>query len=397
VDIANLEHLNFERTDNTTILKMELNEITRLLLDFQKMPRPKRTRTFLEISGYPHYENVCSNILKFYLEPNNEHGLKDLILNSLVQLADKDFKIDCDFEQVEVHRELQTLAGNRLDLLIETENYVIGIENKIYHFLNNDLNDYSQTVLSYCGQNDKKPINIILSLYKLSSQQDIEKARADNLINITYEDLFSNIKKNIGSYLSHSNPTYSIYLTDFMKSIQNLKPATMENKVLWNFFRDNSEIVQELTDKFSEYKNFVFSKTDKLKEFLPKEEFAPTAIKQWIWDGRKEDEDCITLVHDYKILEFEISVDSSIDMNGWRIELFGRNQASNDYMFNKMCADINFLQKPFDQYEKNERLIIERFETEIELEKVATTLKDLLTRIEKYKTQVEENLLQSAK
>ena len=397
MDIANLEHLNFERTDNTTILKMELNEITRLLLDFQKMPRPKRTRTFLEISGYPHYENVCSNILKFYLEPNNEHGLKDLILNSLVQLADKDFKIDCDFEQVEVHRELQTLAGNRLDLLIETENYVIGIENKIYHFLNNDLNDYSQTVLSYCGQNDKKPINIILSLYKLSSQQDIEKARADNFINITYENLFSNIKKNIGSYLSHSNPTYSIYLTDFMKSIQNLKPATMENKVLWNFFRDNSEIVQELTDKFSEYKNFVFSKTDKLKEFLPKEEFAPTAIKQWIWDGRKEDEDCIALVHDYKILEFEISVDSSIDMNGWRIELFGRNQASNDYMFNKMCADINFLQKPFDQYEKNERLIIERFETEIELEKVATTLKDLLTRIEKYKTQVEENLLQSAK
>lgn len=375
---------------------MELNEITRLLLDFQKMPKPKRARTFLEISGYPHYENVCSNILKFYLEPNNEHGLKDLILNSLVQLADKDFKIDCDFEQVEVYRELQTLAENRLDLLIETENYVIGIENKIFHFLNNDLNDYSKTVLSYCEQNDKTPINIILSLNKLSNHQDIEKARADNFINITYEDLFTNIKKYIGSYLSHSNPTYSIYLTDFMKSIQNLKPATMENKVLWNFFKDNSEIVQELTDKYSEYKNTVFAKAERLKEFLPKEEFAPLAIKQWIWDGRKEDCDCFALVHDYKIAEFEISVDTTIEIKGWTIEVFGRNATSKDYLFDKMCADTNFLQKPIDQYERNDRLLIQKFETEVELEKVATTLKDLLTRIEKYKTQVEEIILQQA-
>ena len=258
------------------------------------------------------------------------------------------------------------------------------------------MNDYSKTVLSYCQQNDKTPINIILSLNKLSNQQDIEKAKADDFINITYEDLFNNIKNNIGSYLSHSNPTYSIYLTDFMKSIQNLRPATMENKVLWNFFKNNSEIVQELTAKYSEYKNTVFAKAERLKEFLPKEVFAPLAIKQWVWDGRKEDYDCFALVHDYKIEEFEISVDTNIEIKGWTIEVFGRNTTSKDYLFNKMCADTSFLQKPLNQYEKSDRLIIQRFETEIELEKVATTLKDLLARIEKYKTRVEENISQQA-
>lgn len=369
---------------------MELNEITRLLLDFQKIPKPKRTRTFLEISGYPHFENVCSNILKFYLQPNNEHGLKDLVLNSLIHLTGKEFIIDYDFERVKVQREIQTLDKNRLDLLIITKKYVIGIENKIFHFLNNDLNDYSNTVLWHCGQNDKTPINIVLSLNKLSIQ-DMEKAKAANFINITYEELFSQIKKKIGSYLSHSNPTYTIYLTDFINSIQNLKPATMDNKALWNFFKANSELVQEFTDKYNDYKNTVFAKVEKLKEFLPKEEFAPLAIRQFLWDGRKEDSDCFVLVHNYIIEGFGISVDTTIRIKGWTIEVFGRDQASKEYLFNRMCPESLFLQKSSDIYEKNERLVIQRFETEIELEKVAATLKDLLAIIETYKSHVEQS------
>ena len=58
-------------------------DFTKILIDFKSIPKHKRTRTFMEISGYPHYENVCSNILKFYLDTKNEHGLKNLVLNSL--------------------------------------------------------------------------------------------------------------------------------------------------------------------------------------------------------------------------------------------------------------------------------------------------------------------------
>ncbi len=375
---------------------MELNEITRLLLYFQKIPKPKRARTFLEISGYPHYENVCSNILQFYLEPNNEHGLKDLVLKSLVQLADKNFSVDCSFEHVEVYRELQTLADNRLDLLVTTEKCVIGIENKIFHLLNNDLHDYSMTVKSNCHHNAKTPINIILSLSKLSDQKDIEKAKADDFINITYEDLFTAIRKDIGNYLSDSNTPYLIYLTDFMKSIQNLKPTTMENKVLWKFFNDNSEIVQELTDQYSKYKDILFTKAWRLKDFLQEEKSAPQAIKQWIWDGRNEGEAYVSLLYDYKISDYEISVETTITIKGWTISVIGRNSISTEYLFQKMGADINFLEKPIDQYKITDKIIIQRFETETEYEKVAMTLKDLLSRIEKYKTQVEGNLIQQA-
>ena len=48
--------------------------ISKLLVDFQRIPKRKRNRTFMEISGYPHYENVCNNILKFNINPKNEHN-----------------------------------------------------------------------------------------------------------------------------------------------------------------------------------------------------------------------------------------------------------------------------------------------------------------------------------
>ncbi len=333
----------------------------------------------MEISGYPHYENVCSNILQFYLNPQNEHGLQDLVLKSLIKIVDTNFNFDCTFEQIQVEREIQTLASNRLDLLIQTPNFVVGIENKVFHFLNNDLTDYSKTILSYCSHTNKKPINIILSLNKLSNKEDIEKAKANNFINITYEDLFTSIKMNIGDYLFHSNPTYFILLTDFIKSIQNLKPATMDNKLLWNFFKENSEIVEELSNRFNDYKNFFNQKSYQLLNVLPKEVFAPKAYKQWIYDK-------FCLVHDYTIEnKYSIASDTYCDMKGWQIQLFGRNKASNEYLINTMCKTESFLPKPIDQYERNERLIFQRFATDTEIEIVAETLKDLLTRIESYK------------
>ena len=47
-----------------------------LLDKFKDLPdRITRPQTFMEIGGYPHYENVCSNFLAFFLDPAGPHGL----------------------------------------------------------------------------------------------------------------------------------------------------------------------------------------------------------------------------------------------------------------------------------------------------------------------------------
>ena len=367
-------------------MNVEIDDLYKLIHEFGKIPKPKKAKTFLEICGYPHYENVCSNILKYFLNPKNEHGLNDLVLNALVKIIDEKFKFDIDFHNINIEREFRTINNKRLDILIQTDNYVIGIENKIYHSLNNDLIDYSKTIQSYCSHN-KIPINIILSLYGLSNPDDINKANEAKFINITYAELFRGIKQDLGNHIHSYNPTYLNYLTDFIKTMQNIKSTAMENRVLNKFIHDNFDDIEYITNQFQQYQYSTFYKVNQLQELLPRVEFAPLADNQWIYDGRK-DYDGLVLVHDYIIdTNKYISIDTRNDLQNWNIEVFGRDELSNEYLFNTMCKDIDFLPKSFSEYRISDinRLIFRIVSTETELQEVAGIMKDLLARMESYK------------
>ncbi len=68
---------------------MLVENATKLLDEFKKLPgRVERPRTFMEIAGYPHYENACSNILAFFMDPEEPHGLGTLVLDALAVVGD---------------------------------------------------------------------------------------------------------------------------------------------------------------------------------------------------------------------------------------------------------------------------------------------------------------------
>lgn len=60
------------------------SEYDDLLYEFEALPQI--SMSIFDSAGYPHYENVCSNILAFYLDPNNEHGLGKLLYLCLMNL-----------------------------------------------------------------------------------------------------------------------------------------------------------------------------------------------------------------------------------------------------------------------------------------------------------------------
>ena len=117
-------------------------KLDNLMAKLKKLPPLEvRLPTFLEITEFPHYENVCSNILKFYFDSNQPHGLNNLLLKSLFQLLNQDIY---NIESVrKIKREEITNTQKRIDLLIELDSTVILIENKINHFLtDNQLKEY---------------------------------------------------------------------------------------------------------------------------------------------------------------------------------------------------------------------------------------------------------------
>ena len=211
------------------------NELLGLLHDFESLPDTFKSESIFDIAGYPHYENVCSNILAFYLNPNNEHGLGNLLFSSLMNLAGGS---ESQQDNIQVNREVSTNKGGRLDIIIETDNQLIGIENKIFHHLNNDLADYSESIDKWAIFNQLDTIKVILSTRR--------ETESYGFICITYEDFWARIREQLGSYITTSSQKWVLYLIDFMSSIDKLNGRNMEIDRNDQFFVDNEDRVNTL-------------------------------------------------------------------------------------------------------------------------------------------------------
>ncbi len=138
------QKFHLDPTDANIQNFLHMDNFYSLLLDFKSLPRKANAKTFMEISGQAHYENVASNILAFYFDTQEEHGLKDLFLKEFLKMAEHD--VSEIVETTSVVREYPAEAGQRIDLVIQGDDFVIGIENKIYHWEANDFQNYGRVI-----------------------------------------------------------------------------------------------------------------------------------------------------------------------------------------------------------------------------------------------------------
>lgn len=208
-----------------------------------------RVKTFFDIAGYPHYENVISNILAFYFDVNEEHGLKDLWLKSLFECynANANTHIQLgEFEEIE--REHSTVDNKRLDIIISLDNTIVAIENKIYATPNNPFDSYHKEILNYRKDSNKCIIEVLLSLRKENDQ----KTRYNTVFyNITYKSLIEQVKKNIGGYIEDANEKWLLFMKEVLKNIDNLGERDVMNNEWQKFLKDNSDTLSHFIENYS--------------------------------------------------------------------------------------------------------------------------------------------------
>jgi hypothetical protein len=124
-----------------------ISEIDRLLEDFKtKFPEEsKEPPTYLEVIGKAHKEDVISNVLAFFFDSRQAHGLGLLFYRTFMQCMGIEDDLS-DETIISVKREMYTAKGLRIDLVIETSKRIVAIENKIFHWLNNDLDEYANHI-----------------------------------------------------------------------------------------------------------------------------------------------------------------------------------------------------------------------------------------------------------
>ena len=337
-----------------------------LLLEFESIP--DISKSIFDITGYPHYENVSSNILAFYLNPNNEHGLGNLLYSSLMNLSGGN---ESQPDNIQINREVSTQKGGSLDIVIETDTQIIGIENKIRHHLHNDLADYSATLDEWAGSNQLDAIKIILSTKK--------EQESSGFVCITYEKFWKKIGTRLGDYVSTSSQKWLLYLIDFMNTIENFRGGNiMELTEKDRFFIKYDEKVNKFFNDRNEFMSKLHNRVGELKNLMAKEQQSECE-KLWVYA-----KSC--LVHVFRLSDHLIEFDLYISPNGWELQLYGTNKKSQSYLSELLNTD------PLQEYKpdsmENSSYILKRYDLATDLDKIKDELLkwfDLLLQSEKNK------------
>ncbi len=303
------------------------NDWSDLLIKWKDIPKIDIQKTVFEIAGIESKEEVSNDVLKFYFSSDKEHGLHDLLFKSLLEelkeLSGDRFE-GKSFKDIVAHREVTTGSRNRIDLVIKTRGYIIGIESKLYSGLHNDLSDYGKH-LDQSKKDNQTVYKVVLSLHKLNKDEDKKKIENNYFINITYTDLFRRIRSNIGDYINNSNDRYVRILLEYIETIENLTGANMANQEMDNFFQQHKGDLDDLIDKYEDYQERINKKINDLEKWMPND--SDKVKLKLTYDKRRVDRDDY-LTYDYLINGHKVQIYAGITPDGWFISLYGKNKSN---------------------------------------------------------------------
>jgi len=366
-------------------IETELEHYNQLLTELKSLTPVKATEeTFLEISGYPYLENVASNILEFFFDSAESHGLGSVFLEALLSIAlvsDMNFTI----QNTVVEREVATPLKNRLDLVITTSSMIVGIENKLFSNVNNDLIHYHNFLKEKAIKLENETlekvnvISILLTLFPVSKSQLM-----GDFIPITYKQFFKALLPKLGDSILNANARYTPLLLDFIQTINHLQEGPkMDNDPFHHWIKTNQKEVEELMQYVKTYRRRLKDRIKTLNSFIYLSHFKENDINiyQWFYDP-PSGEILRALVFDIKIHnEINLAIDVILDPREWSIIVFSRDLS--DPIKNQEF--INWLSKhhiPYSKIEGNKRLLFgEKMDSSTSEKKVAEQLNTLLQLI----------------
>lgn len=289
---------------------LEQERFNQLLEAFHKLPCKRTIRTFMQITRYPHYENVSSNILAFYFDPTEEHDMRDMLLRALLKCLNPSHNEAVYAATVE--REVPTPGGGKLDLLVSTSDCIVGIENKIWANLYNDLRDYAELVSARAGDAPISTHRVALTVRRLDRAEQ-QRMATYAFVNITYGQLIHEARNLLGHYASKANAKFLTYFTDFMQTIEDLTGAN-QDEGRTAFFINHGAAIDALIDAYTR-----FSK-ERIRTLRGLIELKDSLYAEYIWQEQLVIDIMALGEHADKLISLSVEWDSS----GWTVTIFSR-------------------------------------------------------------------------
>lgn len=244
-----------------------MQKIEQYISDLEKLPEPKKT--ILEILKVHRKEVSIANLLAYFFRNNEEHGLNNLFIKALLltkftelkkhvanelinletffELSNLDNK---DFKKLIVKTEEPTYYNNRIDIFLRVpEKFVVCIEFKINHDLDNPLGDYEDYIKKEY-KNEKK-IFLILTPYSkpATGKAKTHISENDSFKQVTLRDFVKNIE------VLRPENNNNIYLSEFIQTIKNREILSKRWYLLNELLKDLNEYTFYNNNKFTFHNN----------------------------------------------------------------------------------------------------------------------------------------------
>lgn len=184
------------------------------LSDFLKKIKNRKSRApeknIFSIGGRGYYENPTTDLLGFYLDPGEEHNLENLVLSSLLECI-PGFEVVAPGLVEPPEREYLTKDYNRIDLILNGEDWCIILENKIWHASVNPFKEYQSSIEKNARFSRKRKIFGILAP---------RNPKIEGWQWISYANLIDKIRRNLDQHLNANDASkWSIFLQDLLLNL----------------------------------------------------------------------------------------------------------------------------------------------------------------------------------
>lgn len=224
---------------------MDINELKLLLDHIKSLPSSELPEpTLFSIGGRGYYENPTSDILAFFCNSEGAHGLgnlmMDAIFGALNKLRKEDFSFD-DFSVItEPEREVTTNKGKRIDLLLEGNDWVMVIENKIYHQQNNPFKTYQRHIEVKKQFKDKIPIYVVLSP---------KGSAPKGWISLTYSELLDSLKEKLAyAFIYQPLNKWLVLLREFILHMEGIMSVSTMPLETMDYVLENLNEIKQAQD-----------------------------------------------------------------------------------------------------------------------------------------------------
>ncbi|MFT6909401.1 MAG: hypothetical protein ACJAS1_006118 [Oleiphilaceae bacterium] len=219
---------------------MDIKKLQDLVDKVRQLPIIEREKTVFDIGVRGHFENPTTEVLAFFCDSSAEHGMGDLVINSFISLL-KDNGLDIADTPVYAtpEREVVTETGKRIDLLLSSDQWILIIENKIWHDQVNpfkDYENYADKLVESDEHNDKKPLFAVLS-----PQGKVDNPKVNpRWVGVSYFDLIQKIKTNLHQhFFDKPFNKWLLILKDFLLHLENLMSGQKQDELHTQFALEN--------------------------------------------------------------------------------------------------------------------------------------------------------------